>query len=88
VQLDLATELDPLNAETHHNRGLVHERRGDAKAAIVQYRNALRYRPGYAPSVEALTRLSVPIDESAPQTPRRAARFSDGREGERSCAAW
>jgi tetratricopeptide (TPR) repeat protein len=69
VQLDRAAELDPLNAETYHNRGLVHERRGDAQAAIVQYRHALRYRPGYPPSVQALTRLSVAVDESAPQTP-------------------
>jgi Tfp pilus assembly protein PilF len=68
-QLDRAAELDPLNAETYHNRGLVHERRGDVQAAIVQYRHALRYRPGYPPSVQALTRLSVTVDERAPQTP-------------------
>jgi len=69
AQLDRAAELDPLNAETYHNRGLVHERRGDVQAAIVQYRHALRYRPGYPPAVQALTRLSVDVDESAPQTP-------------------
>jgi tetratricopeptide (TPR) repeat protein len=83
VQLDRAAELDPLNAETYHNRGLVHERRGDVQAAIVQYRHALRYRPGYPPAVQALTRLSVAVDESAPQTPaERLALLMAERAGE------
>jgi len=69
VQLDRAAELDPLNAETYYNRGLVHERRGEEQAAIAQYRHALRYRPGYPPAAQALARLSVAVDEGAPQTP-------------------
>jgi tetratricopeptide (TPR) repeat protein len=68
-QLDRAIELKPLNAEAYHNRGLIHERRGDVQAAIVQYRSALRYRPGYPPSAQSLVRLSASADPSAPQTP-------------------
>ena len=68
-QLDRAIALKPLNAEAYHNRGLIHERRGDVQAAIVQYRSALRYRPGYPPSAQSLARLSAPADPSAPQTP-------------------
>jgi Tfp pilus assembly protein PilF/arylsulfatase A-like enzyme len=68
-QLGRAIELKPINAEAYHNRGLIHERRGDVQAAITQYHTALRYRPGYPPSVKSLVRLSASADPSAPQTP-------------------
>lgn len=57
VHLTRALAIDPLSAEAWHNRAVVHERRGDAGAAIADYREALRYNPGYAPSREALGRL-------------------------------
>ncbi len=79
AQLDRAAALDPLNAETYYNRGLVFERRGDTQAAIAQHRHALRYRPGYPPAVQALTRLSAAVDEQAPQSPaeRLAQRLAE-----------
>ena len=69
VQLDRAIELDPLNAEAYHNRGLVHERRGEREAAIAEYRSALRYRPDYPPSRAALRRLTGSAESGASQTP-------------------
>jgi tetratricopeptide (TPR) repeat protein len=68
-QLDKAIELEPLNAEAYHNRGLVHERRGEREAAIAEYRTALRYRPDYPPSSAALRRLTGSADTGGPQTP-------------------
>jgi predicted AlkP superfamily phosphohydrolase/phosphomutase/Flp pilus assembly protein TadD len=56
--LDIATELEPLNVESYHNRGVVLERQGMPEAAVEQYRTALRYRPQYEPSRRALVRLT------------------------------
>ena len=56
-QLNRAVELEPLNAEPYHNRGVIYERQGNREAAIKEYRAALRYNPQYAPSRQALERL-------------------------------
>jgi tetratricopeptide (TPR) repeat protein len=65
AELDRAIELSPLNPEAYHNRGVIHERRGDTAAAVTEYRTALRYSPGYDPSRQALVRLtgSANLDE-------------------------
>lgn len=60
--LTRALALDPLSAEAWHNRAVVRERLGDSAAATSDYREALRYNPGYAPSREALARLGAPPD--------------------------
>lgn len=52
-----ALELTPLNASAYHNRGVILEKRGDRDTAIAAYRTALRYRPDFKPSQEALIRL-------------------------------
>jgi Tfp pilus assembly protein PilF len=56
--LDKAIELDPLNPESYHNRAVIYERQGKRDAAIAEYRQALRYRPQYEPSKDALVRLT------------------------------
>jgi tetratricopeptide (TPR) repeat protein len=55
--LDRAIALDPANPEAYHNRGVIHEKRGDAAAAAGDYEIALRYAPDYEPSQRALVRL-------------------------------
>jgi tetratricopeptide (TPR) repeat protein len=55
--LDRAIALDPANPEAHHNRGVIHEERGDAVAAARDYETALRFAPDYEPSQRALVRL-------------------------------
>jgi tetratricopeptide (TPR) repeat protein len=74
-QLARAVELEPLNPEPYHNRALIYERRGDTEAAIAEYRNALRYSSDYAPSAEALYRLtgSATASPSLTDSQRRAA---------------
>lgn len=67
-QLDAAERIEPLNAEIYHNRAAIHERRGETDAAIEQYRKAVRYRPGYEPSVDALVRLTGSAEPDAPST--------------------
>jgi len=57
-QLAIAIELEPLNPESYHNRGVIYERQGQRDAAISEYRTALRYNPQYEPSRQALTRLT------------------------------
>ncbi len=57
-QLTIAIELEPLNPESYHNRGVIYERQGQRDAAINEYRTALRYNPQYEPSRQALTRLT------------------------------
>jgi tetratricopeptide (TPR) repeat protein len=69
VMLTRAIELDPLNAEAYHNRGLVYERQGKLDAARTEYREALRYRTDYEPSRAALHRLGKSLDQNALQTP-------------------
>jgi tetratricopeptide (TPR) repeat protein len=83
VMLTRAIELDPLNAEAYHNRGLIYERQGKLDAARAEYREALRYRTDYEPSREALRRLGEPLDPSAPLTPneRLAAMLAERASG-------
>lgn len=79
AQLDVALRLDPVNVEAHHNRGVIHERRGDTQAAIGEYREALRYNPGYGPAREALARLGGAVAPRPEQTAdeQRAVRLAD-----------
>jgi tetratricopeptide (TPR) repeat protein len=65
--LDLATQLDPLNVEAYHNRGVILERQGKPDAAIEEYRTAVRYNPQYEPSRRALVRLVGSADVRAPR---------------------
>ncbi len=67
-QLTKAIELEPLNPEAYHNRALIYERRGDRQAAILEYRQALRYRPDYAPAAKALLRLTGSAEINAPRS--------------------
>lgn len=71
-QLDHAIRLAPLNPEGYHNRGVIHERLGDAASAVREYRRALRYAPNYEPSSEALARLGVEPDSPVDDAERRA----------------
>jgi tetratricopeptide (TPR) repeat protein len=57
-QLDEAVRLAPLHPESHHNRGVILERKGRTSEAIESYRTAVRYRPDYEPSRAALYRLT------------------------------
>jgi tetratricopeptide (TPR) repeat protein len=68
TQLDAAVRLDPLNVEAYHNRGVVFERRNDPKAAVEEYRRAVRYSPQYEPSRRALQRLTGTADVNPPRT--------------------
>lgn len=70
VQLDRSLALDPLNPEGHHNRGAALERLGRRDEAIASYREAVRYRGDYAPSLQALARLGAPTTERRPASPR------------------
>jgi len=78
-QFDVAVELEPLHPGAHHNRGVIAEQRGDVERAVEAYREALRYRPGYKPSVRALERLKVPLEEApaASEAVREARRLAD-----------
>jgi predicted AlkP superfamily phosphohydrolase/phosphomutase/Tfp pilus assembly protein PilF len=79
AQLDVALRLDAVNVEAHHNRGVIHERRGDKDAAIAEYRTALRYDGSYEPARTALERLggaSVARPERTPDE-RRAVALAD-----------
>jgi len=74
-QLKVAIELDPLNTEAYHNRGVLYEREGKRDAAIEQYRTALRYDPQYEPARQALIRLtgSATVNQPANEAQRLAA---------------
>jgi tetratricopeptide (TPR) repeat protein len=79
-ELDAAIALDALNPEAYHNRGAVFERQGKRDDAIRDYRAALRYNPQYAPSREALLRLTGSAEPAvAERTPaeRRAAALAE-----------
>src|SRR5437870_6947271 len=56
-EIDAAIRMQPLNPEAYHNRAVIHERQGHVAAAIADYRTAVRYRPDYMPSQQALARL-------------------------------
>jgi predicted AlkP superfamily phosphohydrolase/phosphomutase/predicted negative regulator of RcsB-dependent stress response len=68
-QLRIASELDPLGAEAHHNQAVILERQGKRDEAIVEYRAALRYHPDYEPSRTALQRLGAADRSGAPRDP-------------------
>ncbi len=66
--LDTAIAIAPLSVEAYHNRAVILERRGRIQEAVEQYRTALRYAPGYAPSRQALERLTGSVDVRAAKT--------------------
>ncbi len=66
AQLDRSLAIDRLNPEGHHNRGAALERLGRREEAIAAYREAVRYRGDYAPSLQALARLGVATTTKAP----------------------
>jgi predicted AlkP superfamily phosphohydrolase/phosphomutase/Flp pilus assembly protein TadD len=68
AELDAAIRLEPLNPEAYHNRAVIHERQGDRAAAIADYRTAVRYRPDYLPSQQALLRLGAGPTPGGPAT--------------------
>lgn len=63
-----AIKRQPLNVEAYHNRGVIQERKGNKAGAIEDYRLALRYNPQYAPSRQALVRLTGSADVNAPRS--------------------
>jgi tetratricopeptide (TPR) repeat protein len=78
-QLKEAIQLEPLNPEAYHNRGVIYERQGKKEAAVNEYRTALRYSPQYEASRQALIRLTGSASLSAPQSEaeRQAAALAD-----------
>ncbi len=58
AELTRAIELEPLNPGAYHNRGVIHERRGDPEKAVADYRTAVRYQPQFEASQKALLRLT------------------------------
>jgi len=71
-EIDAAIRLQPLNPEAYHNRAVIRERKGDIPAAIADYRTALRYRPDYVPSQQALVRLGATPTKERTRTPQEA----------------
>ena len=69
-EIDAAIRLQPLNPEAYHNRAVIHERKGDVAAAVADYRTAVRYRPDYMPSQQALQRLRAEPAKTAARTPQ------------------
>jgi predicted AlkP superfamily phosphohydrolase/phosphomutase/Tfp pilus assembly protein PilF len=78
-QLDKAIEIEPLNPEAYHNRGVIYEKRGDQAKAADEYKLALRYNPQYEPSRQALVRLTGSANVSGPRTDaeREASKLAD-----------
>jgi tetratricopeptide (TPR) repeat protein len=79
-EIDAAIRLQPLNPEAYHNRAVIHERQGDVRAAIADYRTAVRYRPDYVPSQQALVRLgagAAPRQWARTPQETRAAELAD-----------
>ncbi len=79
VQLDRSLAIDQLNPEGHHNRGAALERLGRRDEAIASYRQAVRYRGDYEPSLRALARLGASPTTKAPPTEveRRATALAE-----------
>ena len=77
--LSRSIELEPLNVEAYHNRGVIYERKGQPEAAIEQYRTALRYNPMYEPSLRALQGLGAAPEGNTPKsdTERQAAQLAE-----------
>lgn len=67
TQLNASIEKEPLNPEAYHNRGVIYEKIGKPDAAVAEYRQALRYNPQYAPSQQALARLTGSAMANAPR---------------------
>ncbi len=82
-QLGEATRLAPLNPESYHNRGAIHEMLGETERAIAEYRQAIRYAPDYGPSRQALQRLGAATSEITGDAERQASELA----GEASIAA-
>jgi tetratricopeptide (TPR) repeat protein len=59
-QINAAIEMDPINPEAYHNRGVIYERQERIEMAVKEYETALRYNPQYEPSRQALVRLRGP----------------------------
>ncbi|HXK24330.1 MAG TPA: alkaline phosphatase family protein [Myxococcota bacterium] len=74
-ELTRAIEIDPANPEAYHNRGVIHEAKGERDAAIHEYETALQFAPDYEPSQRALARLrgDAPPAESATANEKLAA---------------
>lgn len=66
-ELDTGLTLDPINPEGYHNKGVLLERLGRPAEAVEQYRTAVRYRPDFAPSRQALARLTGSDQARAPE---------------------
>lgn len=83
AELEKALELDPLNVEAYHNRAVIQERQGQVQAAVADYARAVRYRPDYQPSRQALVRLVGTADVNGPTTDaeRRAADLAEQASG-------
>jgi predicted AlkP superfamily phosphohydrolase/phosphomutase/Tfp pilus assembly protein PilF len=69
AELERAIAQQPLNPEAHHNRGVIFEKQGKRDEAVAAYRSALRYNPQYAPSQQALVRLTGAGGGAAPRDP-------------------
>ena len=65
-EIDAALLLDPINPEGYHNKGVILERLGRAAEAVEPYRTAVKYRPGFEASREALRRLTGSAEANAP----------------------
>ena len=65
-ELDAALVLDPINPEGYHNKGALLERLNRTAEAAEQYRTAVRYRPDFEPSRQALLRLTGSADVRPP----------------------
>ncbi|HKI03955.1 MAG TPA: alkaline phosphatase family protein [Thermoanaerobaculia bacterium] len=75
-QLERGLEIDPLNAEGHHNLAVIHEREGQKEKAIEEYRAALRYAPAFEPSRQALLRLTGSAEVDGPRTAEEQQAFA------------
>ena len=65
-EVERAIAVAPLNPEGFHNRAVIRERQGQRDVAVTDYRTALRYSPGYAPSRDALRRLGASTESATP----------------------
>lgn len=72
AELDAALAADPINPEGYHNKGVLLERTGRAAEAVELYRTAVRYRPDFEPSRQALARLTGTTDVRAPRNEAEA----------------
>lgn len=71
-ELDEALALDPINPEGYHNKGALLERLDRPAEAAEQYRTAVRYRPDFEPSRQALQRLTGSADVRPPASDAEA----------------